>query len=682
MPGPTTEGSAGTALFELLRTQQRLTRAHRLGSRLLVESQIERENRPDLVPFVLGYSPDHGDGPTLLHAHAGASSVTVLGDEDYLFLSDRRPPAENSLGSVGGRSLWRHREGREPQALLGTARDVVCYAAAGRTAVAAVWVHAKADSFAADRALREQEAREGLTAVTVEGDLWPRSSQQFGTEVLKLVVLSLAENAGDAGEAGDTAEPVLLELPLDRDTRLSGQVALTPDGRRCAAGLVRFLPGGHRRYGLLLFSPGFSPDLPDEARQVWAEDDLSDAVASPDGAWFACTAERIAVPGMAPRQEAALVSSDGLDVRKVAQAHRDWLQPRCWQDSTTLLCTGEEDGRRHLWRIAVDTDVITRLDAGGSVLSVTARGSEALVVRSSIGSPPSVVALSLATPEATRTEVFAPAAAAIPRGRMERLTYEAPDGARWSSWLCLPEDFDGDAGGGLPVLVWCHGGPMLSWTDWSWRWNPWPFVADGYAVLMPDPPLSVGYGQDAIERGWGKWTSEVAAVAAEQIGDALLDPRLDAERVAVMGASFGGFLSLALGTLLPEPRLIVSHCGWADFPAVARACDLHWHWLREYGPVDASPAYRSESLSLEAISPRTKVLLSHGCEDSHVPVGESRAVYRALDTLGVDVELMLVPDERHSILRPANAAAWHRWVAQACRERLGKRSARKEFSVR
>jgi dipeptidyl aminopeptidase/acylaminoacyl peptidase len=503
--------------------------------------------------------------------------------------------------------------------------------------------------------------------MTVDGDLWARSGHRFGAEVLKLVSVSLDTDA-------DAAGPELLNTSLDRDTVLSGQLALTPDGGRCAAGLVRFLPGGHRRHGLLLFSPG----APGDARQVWADDDLSDMIASPDGAWFACTAERIAVPAMAPRQEAALVSSDGLVVRKVGRDHRDWLQPRAWQDPETLLCTGEEDGRRHLWRVAVDEGVVTRIDADGSVLSVTARAGEALVVRSSIASPPSVVALALATPDVAGTEIFSPAAAATPQGRLERLSYKASDGVEWSSWLCLPEDVDQE----LPVLVWCHGGPMLSWTDWSWRWNPWPFVADGYAVLMPDPPLSLGYGQDAIERGWGKWTSEVAAVAAEQVADALLDPRLDADRVAVMGASFGGFLSLALGTLLREPRLIVSHCGWADFPAVARACDLHWHWLREYGPVEASPSYRSESLSLEAIPLRTKVLLSHGCEDPHVPVGESRAMYRTLGTRGVDVELMLVPDEKHSILRPANAAAWHRWVARACREALGGRSARKESSVR
>ncbi|MFE5078638.1 alpha/beta hydrolase family protein [Streptomyces halstedii] len=153
-------------------------------------------------------------------------------------------------------------------------------------------------------------------------------------------------------------------------------------------------------------------------------------------------------------------------------------------------------------------------------------------------------------------------------------------------------------------------GPLLSWIDWSWRWNPWLFVAEGHAVLMPDPPLSMGYGQETVERGWGRWSSEVASVAAEQVRAALRRPGLDARRVAAMGGSFGGYLALA--TRLPEIRLVASHAGWSDFAAVARASDLHWHWLREYGPVKESEAYRRESLALDGIDPGVTVLLSHG----------------------------------------------------------------------
>ncbi|WP_158564897.1 alpha/beta hydrolase family protein [Streptomyces sp. AC1-42W] len=297
--------------------------------------------------------------------------------------------------------------------------------------------------------------------------------------------------------------------------------------------------------------------------------------------------------------------------------------------------------------------------------SVTVTAAEALVVQSRVDLPPEVVAVDLAGPPA-RT-LLTPAAAARPTGRMERISHRAEDGTTWHSWLCLPAD---ELAEPLPVLVWCHGGSLLSWIDWSWRWNPWPFVAEGHAVLMPDPPLSMGYGQETVERGWGRWSSEVASVAAEQVRAALRRPDLDARRVAAMGGSFGGYLALALATRLPEIRLVASHAGWSDFAAVARASDLHWHWLREYGPVEESEAYRRESLALDGIDPGVTVLLSHGCADQHVPVGEARAMYRALDTRKVDARLMLLPDEGHSIERAANVTAWYDWVRAACAEVL------------
>lgn len=607
-----------------LLTQPRVRVAHRLGADLLVEAELIRDRRPEPVPFVLAYTETGLD-----HAYAGASSVTVAGD-GYLFLSDLRCSVQRARGH-GGRSLRRHRPGPrcEPELVFSAHRGVVSYAAAGDIAVAAVWSPPDADS------LEVPPVENHVTAQVLRGDLWPRSAHQFDGDVLRIAMVPLAGG-----------HPSLLPLRLDPDVLLTGALAITAD--TCAAGVIRFLPGGHRRYGQLLFPLS----APENATALWWEDDLVDLVPGPDR-WFAATAERVARPGRAPRQEAVLVAADGSQVVRAAPRHPDWLQPKAW-DGDTLLCVGEQDGQRHLWRVRDST--ATRVDLPGSVQSVTAGP---LVVRSHLDLPPEIVS-------PAGDVLLAPAAATTPTGRRERLAYEAPDGSVWRSWLCLPAD---DPDHPLPVLVWCHGGPLLSWTDWSWRWNPWSFVAAGYAVLMPDPPLSVGYGQDAVERGWGRWTTDVAAVAAGQVRAALTDPRLDERAVATMGGSFGGYLALALATLLPEVRLVASHCGWADFAAVARACDLHWHWLREYGPV-GEPGYRRESLRLDTIAPDVKVLLSHGYEDTHVPVGEARAMCRTLETAGVDVELMLLPGERHSIRGPANVTAWHRWVLAACRAAL------------
>jgi len=641
-----TEGPGAELLGRLL-SQPRVNAAHRLGADLVLEAELIRDRRPLPVPFVLGYTPTADGGWALGHAHAGASSVSIVDDGGYLFLSDQHGPEQQACRHAG-RTLRYHRPGREPGLVFSTPRDVVSYAAGNQAVVAAVWLRPDARSLAEDTELRIAALADPRTSHLVRGDLWLQSAYHADGDVLGIVHISRAPGAVDE----------LLPLRLAKDVLLTGELALTPDGRTCAAGLVRFLPGGHRHYGQLLFRVA----EPEAAIAVWTDDDLVDLVAGPDGTWFAGTAERVARPGLGPRREAVLVATDGSDVVRAAPGHRDWLEPRVWEDRDTLLCVGASDGRRHLWRVADGR--VSRVDIPGSVQAVTVSGDELLVVRSGIDTPPEVLSLARS---GSHQPLIAPAAHARPAGRMERLTHRAPDGSAWRSWLCLPAE-EPDAP--LPVLVWCHGGPLLSWTDWSWRWNPWPFVADGYAVLMPDPPLSIGYGQEAIERGWGHWTSDVAAIAAAQVRAALEHPALDPHRVAAMGGSFGGYLALALATLVPEIRLVVSHCGWADFTAVARACDLHWHWLREYGPVDTEPGYRLESLHLDAIGNGVKVLLSHGYQDTHVPVGEARAMYRTLETRGIDVELMLLDDERHSIQKPANVTAWFQWVSDACRTTL------------
>ena len=70
------------------------------------------------------------------------------------------------------------------------------------------------------------------------------------------------------------------------------------------------------------------------------------------------------------------------------------------------------------------------------------------------------------------------------------------------SWLALPDGASADSP--APLLLWIHGGPLGSWNAWSWRWNPWIAVAQGYAVLLPDPALSTGYGLDFIQPRLGQ----------------------------------------------------------------------------------------------------------------------------------------------------------------------------------
>src|SRR5687767_10938116 len=60
-------------------------------------------------------------------------------------------------------------------------------------------------------------------------------------------------------------------------------------------------------------------------------------------------------------------------------------------------------------------------------------------------------------------------------------------------------------GSPAPLLLWVHGGPLMSWNSWSWPSCPWVMAARGYAVLLPNPALSQGFGLDFVRRGWGEW---------------------------------------------------------------------------------------------------------------------------------------------------------------------------------
>ena len=112
--------------------------------------------------------------------------------------------------------------------------------------------------------------------------------------------------------------------------------------------------------------------------------------------------------------------------------------------------------------------------------------------------------------------------------------------------------------------MWIHGGPLGSWNAWTWRWNPWLLVAKGYAVLLPDPALSTGYGQSYIQRGWGGW-GRAPYTDLMEITDAAVDrPDIDATRTAAMGGSFGGYMANWVAGQTDRFNAIVTHASlWA-----------------------------------------------------------------------------------------------------------------------
>ena len=150
-------------------------------------------------------------------------------------------------------------------------------------------------------------------------------------------------------------------------------------------------------------------------------------------------------------------------------------------------------------------------------------------------------------------------------GRLVEVTTTAADGTSLRAWLALPREK-------APLLVWIHGGPLCSWNEWHWRWNPWVAVARGYAVLLPDPAFSTGYGLDFIRRTWGEWGGTAYTDLMALIDAAEAHPDVDETRTAAMGGSYGGYMANWVAARTDRFKAIVTHASvwhmeaWAPPP--------------------------------------------------------------------------------------------------------------------
>jgi dipeptidyl aminopeptidase/acylaminoacyl peptidase len=104
---------------------------------------------------------------------------------------------------------------------------------------------------------------------------------------------------------------------------------------------------------------------------------------------------------------------------------------------------------------------------------------------------------------------------------------------------------------GHAALIWVHGGVHGNWTA-----NYWPFVkeavAQGYVVIAPEYRGSIGYGQEFHDRfDYGGYEVDDAVSAYDWMTENL--PHVDPERVAIMGWSHGGYISLLAVARPPHP---------------------------------------------------------------------------------------------------------------------------------
>ena len=334
-------------------------------------------------------------------------------------------------------------------------------------------------------------------------------------------------------------------------------------------------------------------------------------------------------------------------------------------DSSAVLFTADRQGAVALFRTEIESGATTLLSSQDALSDIcpTPNGAAIYALRSSYAQPPHVVRLDSRAADQTPSVIRSFAELDSPQlpGRLERLTATASDGTTVPSWLVIPRDADAEHP--APLVIWVHGGPLSSWSSWHWRWNPHLMAARGYAVLLPDPGLSTGYGQAQIGRGWGRWGGSPYTDVIEATDAALKRPDLDATRTALMGGSFGGYMANWVAGSTDRFRAIVTHASLWELRGFHGTTDFGSQWEREFGDpyVDAS-RYEASSPHRLLGNIRTPMLVIHGERDHRVPISEALRLWTDIPRHGVDARFLYFPDENHWILKPQNARVWYETV--------------------
>ncbi len=266
----------------------------------------------------------------------------------------------------------------------------------------------------------------------------------------------------------------------------------------------------------------------------------------------------------------------------------------------------------------------------------------------------------------------------LPLVPMETVTIRSRDGLDLVSYLSRPMD----ATGPTPLVLVVHGGPH---SRDAWGLSPthqW-LANRGYAVLSVNFRGSTGFGKRFLTAAYGEWGAKMQDDLVDAVDWAVREGIADRAKVAIMGASYGGYATLAGLTMTPG----VFACGIASVAMANLTTFLdtlppYWRpnaniWHRRIGGDPTTPEGRA---FLEARSPLTHVgrmtaplLLGHGANDPRVKPSESQQVVEAARAKGLPVVYAVFPDEGHGFVRPANQVAWRALTEAFLARHLGGR---------
>jgi dipeptidyl aminopeptidase/acylaminoacyl peptidase len=278
-----------------------------------------------------------------------------------------------------------------------------------------------------------------------------------------------------------------------------------------------------------------------------------------------------------------------------------------------------------------------------------------------------VVTLDVASKKATRLTTANPELKQLALGELKAVSWKSFDGMEIWGLLLTPPGYSSNSK--IPLLVYCHGGPIGGVTLGIFpqfmhvpgQIDPYPteaFASAGFAVLFPMPRGGSGYGEAGhrmIINDWGGPDyKDIMAGVDHLIARGIADP----DRLGVMGASYGGYMTNWIVTQTSRFKAAAAGASIADLSDLYYLTD-GGDLMAEYYklPWENPEGYARSSPITHAAKVTTPILISHGDRDPRVPLATAQKFFKALTALGKTAEMDIYPRGGHVFYEPQQEKA-------------------------
>lgn len=401
---------------------------------------------------------------------------------------------------------------------------------------------------------------------------------------------------------------------------------------------------------------------------------------SPDGRRiaFISTSERTGI--IAPRG-LAVAEASGRNARvRALPMNGAWIAEILWTpDSQALYVTMNEGTfatgagmfQMPVVRVSLSDGAAARLTPPASTVEYSmslSRDGRTLAYRE-VGARDmgDLVVLDVASKQKRRLTTVNPELTQLALGELKPISWTSFDGMEIWGLLLTPPGYDGKSR--IPLLVYCHGGPIGGVTLGIFpqfmhvpgQIDPYPteaFASAGFAVLFPMPRGGSGYGEAGhrmILNDWGGPDYKDIMAGVDQL---IAQGIADGDRLGVMGASYGGFMTNWIVTQTARFKAAAAGASIADLSDLYYLTD-GGDLMAEYYqlPWQNAEGYARSSPLTHAAKVTTPILISHGDRDPRVPLATAQKFFKALQARGKTVEMDIYPRGGHVFYEPQQEQA-------------------------